>query len=304
MSVAGLAALGAGVTALSGLADTGVNWYLTEKTNKQNEALMRESWAREDNAVQRRVADLKAAGLSPTLAAGSAAASSGPVSMKAPQVNTSAAFQNAVATASAVKALKNQDLQNEYLKKQIDNYGLPDWAIYMQNLFGDKWTDIIRGFGDKVYNWIFGNGSAPGSVPWNSGSSAMTSFPSPSARPNLKTDLSIGKPVAPRDPGLPTSKPSTSGATPVSPTSEPFNLQNQYLRSAHDALYDELGNYAVGQAKGLDLTGIYNRYVKDLIKEDFDKEHSMRIVSSWIKSIMDDLGYTYDSKDKLWYYDH
>lgn len=47
--------------------------------------MQKKSWEREDNAVQRRVKDLEAAGLSPTLAAGSSAASSGPINAGVPQ---------------------------------------------------------------------------------------------------------------------------------------------------------------------------------------------------------------------------
>ncbi|GMO29552.1 MAG: hypothetical protein Ta2B_10530 [Termitinemataceae bacterium] len=43
------------------------------------------TWAREDNATQRRAADLEAAGLSKTLAAGSAAQTSSPINVTTPQ---------------------------------------------------------------------------------------------------------------------------------------------------------------------------------------------------------------------------
>ena len=53
--------------------------------NWQKEA-QKITWQREDNATRRRVADLKAAGLNPVLAAGSAAQSSAPIHTDAPQM--------------------------------------------------------------------------------------------------------------------------------------------------------------------------------------------------------------------------
>lgn len=61
------------------------NIAMQRETNQKNEQLMRESWGRDDTAIQRRTKDLVKAGMSPLLAAGAAASNSGPVSMSAPQ---------------------------------------------------------------------------------------------------------------------------------------------------------------------------------------------------------------------------
>lgn len=149
------------------------NISLTKEINAKNEALMRESWLRDDSAVQRRVADLKAAGLSPTLAAGSAAANSGAISLKAPQSSLRGGYgAQTLAALSAVKALKNQDLQNNLLMKQIANFGKPDWMVALHEIFGtERFEELLHGLGDRLFNLIFPNGTGSRGSSGSSGSS-------------------------------------------------------------------------------------------------------------------------------------
>lgn len=64
-----------GINAASDIGKTAWDIYAQNKT-----------WDREDSAVQRRVNDLRQAGLSPTLAAGSAAATSSPIAINKPDI--------------------------------------------------------------------------------------------------------------------------------------------------------------------------------------------------------------------------
>jgi len=123
-----------------GIIDSAINAAVTTTINSKNKAYQdrvnRQIWAREDTAVQRRVRDLKKAGLSPVLAAGSAAGSGGTVSaahMEAPQIDDPVAggmalmqqeadIARTVAQKELLEAQKEgQDIQNEEEDIELGN---------------------------------------------------------------------------------------------------------------------------------------------------------------------------------------
>jgi hypothetical protein len=128
MGVGLLAALaGAGIAGQigTGIADIwsgNRDFKLQKDVFEYQKAMQKEAWAREDNAVTRRTDDLRRAGLNPVLAAGSAASSSAPIKVGAPQRNLDASSKNALLL-GAIKQAADVSMTNaskKLIEKQVD----------------------------------------------------------------------------------------------------------------------------------------------------------------------------------------
>lgn len=90
VSLSDITGVGSMIGGIADLVNAGSNLELQKQNLQYQKDLQNRVFEREDSSIQRRVADLRAAGLSPVLAAGSGAQSGAVISTQAPQLNLSA----------------------------------------------------------------------------------------------------------------------------------------------------------------------------------------------------------------------
>ena len=120
----GLAAFGIGTNLGVGL----LNYGEMRQQNTWMRHAQEYTWAREDTAMQRRVADLKAAGLSPVLAAGQGASTSSPISLTPPRLDIGDSVTMAMGLMKMKAEIDRTEAEKEAIKVQIDktiNHDIP-----------------------------------------------------------------------------------------------------------------------------------------------------------------------------------
>ena len=140
------------------------NWKMQKKQYNYQKWVQQQAWNREDNAVQRRVNDLRAAGLSPVLAAGSAASGGPVVSTQAPQ------YQSPDMSGLSDSAI--QAMQMIKMKEDIANTVADRARIRMETMLANakkngQMIDNNRNARDneiEIKSGMHSNTSAPGKI--------------------------------------------------------------------------------------------------------------------------------------------
>ena len=111
-----------------------LNTYMQWRENQYQHGIQQDIFNREDNSIQRRVADLKAAGLSPVLAAGQGAGTGGVVSTTVPQTDLSDRVLSAMSLMKMEADISKTRAEEAYVNLQAQNAGtmLPSQLASME----------------------------------------------------------------------------------------------------------------------------------------------------------------------------
>lgn len=165
-----ISAIGAGVSAVGSFAGGIGNAINNHKNLEYQKQLQERIFQREDNAVQRRAADMQKAGLSKTLAAGGGAQAGAVVKTEAPQIHGLDSLGDGISGAvNSYYQIKQAQEQNKLLSKQVEqtdehienlrqqneNMKIDSvtkmlensklaWDLYLSRKFGMKTTDQLN----------------------------------------------------------------------------------------------------------------------------------------------------------------
>lgn len=139
------------ISGIGSLVKTGYDIWANSRDFDYQKSLQQDIFNREDTAIQRRVADLKAAGLNPNLAAGSAAGAGAVVGRS----NTPSLSGNSIGTAldmaTHVQQLRNLREENQILQNQKQKQSYDNYAQYMSNLYNEAELYSYLGLNPRVY---------------------------------------------------------------------------------------------------------------------------------------------------------